>query len=79
MKKRLEASILAMRIEYHWWIILRLRKRMSKLCDAGEPLSSDRLVRMNIRLTNHGVIGFRLQDEYEKRYCPDIRTISLLK
>ena len=79
MKQRIEAFMLALHIEYHWWIIMRLRKRMIKLFEEGESLSSDQLVRMNIRLTDHGIIAFRLQDEYEKRYCPDIRTITLLK
>ena len=65
MKKETELRILAMRIEYHWWFIMRGRKKGNKLIDAGQPLSSPMLLALNDRLTRHCVRVMKYTKRYE--------------
>ena len=65
MKKKIELRILAMRIEYHWWFIMRGRKTGNKLIDAGQPLSSPKLLALNNRLTHHCVRAMKYTRRYE--------------
>lgn len=64
LHKRIRAALLAARIEYHWWFILRYRKLGENWIGRGEPLSSDRLLRLNDRVNFHGLRA----KKYEKRY-----------
>lgn len=58
---------LAFRIEYHWWYILRNRKRGIGLIESGVALSSPELIKLSQKITEHGMVALRLQDEYEEK------------
>ena len=58
---------LAFRIEYHWWYILRNRKRGIGLIESGVALSSPKLIKLSQKITEHGMVALRLQDEYEEK------------
>lgn len=53
--------------EFHHRSLFRKKREMRALVDAGEPLSSDRLVRMNCEMTNHGMALCSL----ERRLYPE--------
>lgn len=53
MKTSLELKWLAFCIEWHWWFIMRGRKKGNKMLDAGEGLSSPKLLTLDKRLSNH--------------------------
>ena len=65
LHKRIRAALLAARIEYHWWFILRYRKRGEKWIANGEPLDSKRLLRLNERLNFHGLRAKKYEKCYE--------------
>ena len=65
--KRLYGFWLAFRIEYHWWYILRNRKRGIGLIESGVALSSPELIKLSQKITEHGMVALRLQDEYEEK------------
>ena len=56
---------LACRIEYHWWYILRYRKRGIGMIESGVALSSPELIKLSQKITRHGMVARRLQNEYE--------------
>ena len=68
MKKKLKAALLAARIEYHWWFILRCRKRGERWLSGGEPLSSKRLLRLSRRIDRHGLKVRQYGRFYETHY-----------
>lgn len=59
---------LAARIELHWMYIIWCRKRGTALLDHGEPLNSERLLKLARKIDRHGMAVFRLQDLYETQY-----------
>ena len=68
LQKRISAALLAARIEYHWWFILRYRKRGEKLIGRGEPLTSRRMLRLNDRANFHGLRAKKCEKRYETLY-----------
>ena len=58
--KRLYGFWLAFRIEYHWWYILRM-------IESGVALSSPELIKLSQKITGHGMVALRIQDEYEDK------------
>ena len=65
--KRLYGFWLAFRIEYHWWYILRYRKRGMGMIESGIAFSSPELIKLSQKITGHGMVALRLQDEYEDK------------
>ena len=65
--KRLYGFLLAFRIEYHWWYILRCRKRGKGMIESGVALSSPELIKLSQKITGHGMVALRIQDEYEDK------------
>ena len=68
--EKCNAAVLALRIEYHWWWILHLRRQGKRMLACGTPLSSPRLLRLSRRIDAHGLIANRCNKEYEKRFVP---------
>lgn len=65
--KQLYGFWLACRIEYHWWYIQRYRKRGIRMIESGIALSSPELIMLSEKITRHGMVALRLQDEYENK------------
>ena len=65
--KRLYGFWLACRIEYHWWHILRYRKCGIGMIESGVALNSPELIELSQKITGHGMVVLRLQDEYENK------------
>ena len=65
--KQLYGFWLACRIEYHWWYILRYKKRGIGMIESGVALSSPELTKLSQKITRHGMVALRLQDEYEEK------------
>lgn len=63
--KTIHAYWIALRIEYHWHRILHYRKAGSRLLDAGEPLTLERLIALTKKIDHHGTIALRLENQYE--------------
>ena len=66
--KRIRAALLAARIEYHWWFVLYCRKRGEKWLRRGEPLNSERMLRLNDRANFHGLRAREHEKHYESLY-----------
>ena len=67
---RLKATILACRIEYHWWFVTRYRRAMHKLYEKGFALSSPKILQLSRRLSKHAVFIMKAEKYYEERYFP---------
>ena len=65
--KHLYGFWLAFRIEYHWWYILRYRKRGIGMIERGAALYAPELITLSQKITGHGMVALRLQDEYEDK------------
>ena len=65
MKQTFEMRLVAFRIEWHWWFIMRGRKRGNRLIDAGTPLTSPELLRLSNNITEHGLKAMEAQKRYE--------------
>lgn len=65
LRKRIRAAVLAARVEYHWWFILYYRKRGENLIGRGEPLNSERVLRLNDRVNFHGLRARKYEKCYE--------------
>ena len=74
MRKSWEMKWLAFCIEWHWWFIMRGRKRGNRLIDAGTPLTSPKLLRLDKNITRHGNKALEAQKQYE-----DLAVISAMK
>lgn len=71
-KIKLHAAILAARIEYHWWCIMRHRKIGYLLLNRGAKLNSRIMLWLNKRLSSHAVFVMRAEDYFEKNFIPPI-------
>ena len=69
LNKRIRAAMLAARIEYHWWFVLYYRKKGESLLDRGEPLNSNRLLRLNDRANYHGFSARKCEKCYENLHA----------
>ena len=74
MKQTLKMKRVALSIEWHWWFIMRGRKRGNRLIDAGTPLTSPKLLRLDKNITRHGNKALEAQKQYE-----DLAVISAMK
>lgn len=63
---RVNLRAIAWRIEYHWFFIMRHRKKGNRMISRGEPLTSAKLINLSRRLNAHGFKAMRLQAEYER-------------
>lgn len=68
IQKKWKALLLAARIEYHWWFILRYRRLGERWMARGEPLSSGRLLRLSRRIDHHGLKAKQYERFYETHY-----------
>ena len=81
MNQKVRAFLLAARIEYHWWWILRGRKQGKAWIDHGETLNSPRMIRLNSHLNHHGRIAKQFEKYYAEHYLqnlPIFRTENVL-
>lgn len=74
MKKSLELKLLALTIEWHWWFIMRGRKKCKKMIEGGTPLTSQNLIRLDNKIASHGMTAFSASRRYEE--LSGIRTAS---
>lgn len=63
--KRLILKLLAFKIEWHWWFIMRYRKKGNALIDNGATLSSARLLNLSLRLDRHCFAAAKAKQKYE--------------
>lgn len=70
LHKRIRAALLAVRIEYHWRLVLHYRKRGENRIGHGEPLNSERMLRLNERANFHGLRAKECEKRYEELYIP---------
>jgi len=64
--KKLKLRILAVKIEWHWWFIRRTRRKGNSLLSQGVPLASQKLYRLNRKLSAHSAKAIKAQSCYEK-------------
>lgn len=69
MKSKVCSMVLSAEIEYHWFWIMRYRKRGSRMIHEGIALSAPELIALNNRLTKHAVKVMKLESEYERTLC----------
>ncbi len=62
---RIQASVVAARIELHWAVILRYQRRGCQLIERGEPLTSERLQKYSQIIDRHGMQALRLEKMFE--------------
>lgn len=67
---RIRTFLLASRIEYHWWFILKYRKLFKWLHDHGEAFNSEKMLRINKRFMRRAMVITRSEKMYRKRYFP---------
>lgn len=58
-------KILQLRIRHHWHGLQRCRQKLNQLYEAGEPLSSAKMVRIGSLATQHGMKLTALDRRYE--------------
>lgn len=64
--KKLKAICLAAKTEYHFRCIMRLRRLGSSLLDAGESLSSERMLKLGDMISRHSIGVICTEGQYEK-------------
>lgn len=74
MKKSLELKLLALTIEWHWWFIMRGRKKCTKLIESGVPFTSSDLIRLDNKIASRGLLASNTSRRYEE--ISGIRTAS---
>jgi hypothetical protein len=53
MFKSLKIKILAIKIEWYWFFIMRCRKKGKLLFEKGQPYTSDRILKLSKRLDRY--------------------------
>lgn len=53
MHQKIEMQLLAFKIEWHWFFIIRGRKKGYRLLDKGLPFTSKEILRLSERLDYH--------------------------
>ena len=77
--KRIQRIWIAAQIEIRWAYILWCRRRGEFLISCGVPFHSKILQKLSRKIDPHGLIAFRLQDQYETLLrCPEIGTAYFL-
>lgn len=72
MRRKLIMNLLAVKIEWHWWHIMRDRRCGNRLIDRGEPLTSKRLIRLSKRITRHGISALAFTQKYENLMAQEL-------
>lgn len=67
---RLKARILAYRIEYHWWMVMRYRQIMDLLYRIEKKLNSRGMLWLNKRLSSHALFIMKAEHYYEEHFYP---------
>jgi len=62
--KKMKLWMLASKIEWHWWFILRIRQKGNSLLGKGMPLSSQKLYYLNRNLSTHSTKAIKAQSAY---------------
>ena len=65
---KIKAIILALRIEYHWWHIKRYRKRFDEMYRSGTDLCSDKIQKLNKRVSRHSTAVMKHERYYVDHY-----------
>jgi hypothetical protein len=66
MNQRILLKATAVRIEYHWFFIMRYRKKGNALNAAGEPFTSEKLIHLSDAIGKHGMKARHLERRYEQ-------------
>ena len=67
MLKRLEMALLALKIEFHWLLIVKKRKTGTQMLDSGIPVISPQMLHLSNSLNKH----INLAEAARKRYAGD--------
>ena len=62
--KKIKLWLLASKIEWHWWFILRIRKKGASLLSEGMPLTSLKLYKLNRNLSMHSTKAINAESAY---------------
>ena len=62
--KKIKLWLLASKIEWHWWFILRIRQKGNSLLDKGMPLTFQKLYYLNRNLSTHSTKATKAQSAY---------------
>jgi len=62
--KKIKLWLLASKIEWHWWFILRIRRKGTSLLSGGMPLTSQKLFKLNRNLSMHSTNAIKAQSAY---------------
>jgi len=62
--KKIKLWLLASKIEWHWWFILRIKREGNSLLGAGMPLTSQKLYKLNRYLSVHSTKAIEAQSAY---------------
>ena len=66
--KRMQRLWLVAWIDLHWAIILWCRRWGEFLIRHGTPFRSKTLQKLSKKIDHHGLIAFRLQDQYDELF-----------
>lgn len=67
--KQIQRTWIAARIEIQWAYILWYRRRGEFLIRRGVPFHSKIFQKLSRKIDRHGLIAFRLQDQYETLFA----------
>ena len=62
--KKIKLWLLASKIEWHWWYILRIRRKGNSLLSGGMPLTSQKLYKLNQKLSAHSTEAKKAESAY---------------
>lgn len=65
---RIKAVLLALRIEYHWWHIKRVRKKFDNLYATGVSLCAPRVQKLNTQTSKHVAQVMVCEKKYRDQY-----------
>ena len=66
----MQLLLLALEIEWHWQAIMRIRNKGGTLLNRGMPLTSQKFIRLNRRLSVHSARMLRIEAAY-KNIAPE--------
>ncbi len=65
MTKKIRMILLAVKIEWNWFFIIRMRKKINRLVNSGEPFTSEKLITLDERTTRRRINANIAQKQYE--------------
>lgn len=66
MYKKLWMKMLAIKIEWYWYLIMRCRKKGKTLLEKGPPYTTDEILSLSKRLDRHCNSVWRLEHKYKR-------------